>query len=99
MTKQSNEKSSKKLRLVHYPQIPCEPYIVHVDSLQEAHKIMNVIANYDLFLLEHNHRPDFSNAIVLETFDVDENEWVDWYDDETGIADIDEYFEFINTDD
>lgn len=90
--------SNKKLRIAHYPQIPCEPYIVHVSSLWEAQLIYNTLANYDLFLLQHGIRGDYNNVIEIEEFDADEGDWVTWYDDQTGIGDINEYFEYQNND-
>jgi len=33
---------------------------------------------------------------VVEEFDEEEQEWISWCDEETGIDDIDEYFNFIN---
>jgi hypothetical protein len=85
----------KKLRICHYPQIPCEPFIVKVESLEEADKIMNTLANYDLFQYENKIKPDYSNMAILEQWDEEEQEWCDWCDDETGIDDLEEYFEFI----
>lgn len=85
----------KKLRICHYPQIPCEPFIVEVESLEEAHKIMNILANYDLFQYENKIKPDYSNMTILEQWDEEEQDWYDWCDDETGIDNLGEYFEFI----
>ena len=72
----------KKLRICHYPQIPCEPFIVKVESLEEADKIMNTLANY-------------SNMTILEQWNEEEQDWCDWCDDETGIDNLEKYFEFI----
>lgn len=76
----------KQLRLVHYPQIPCEGFKVPVKSVEEACKIAEVLAGYDLFQLEKNIKPDYNNMTVLEEFDEDSYEWIDWYDDETGLS-------------
>ena len=91
----SNEKAQPKLRIQHFPQVPCKPFKVHVDSVKEAHKIMNVLADYDLFQLAHHIKPDYANMSVLEMFDTENEEWCDWYDEETGIGDVEEYMEYI----
>lgn len=85
---------NKKLRIAHFPQVPCEPFYVHVSSLTEAHKIMSVLARYDHFQYHINVKPDYSNASVLQM--CENGEWLDWEDEETGIQDLEEYFEFIN---
>lgn len=87
---------NKKLRVCHFPQIPCEPFIVEVENLKQAKEICNVLANYDLFQFENKIKPDYCNTTVVEIFDDKEQEWVSWYDEETGIDDINEYFEFIS---
>lgn len=83
----------KELRVMHYPQVPCEGFEVKVDSIQQAKLIMDTLAFYDLFQLEQNIKPDFSNFTSLEMYE--NGEWTDWADEETGIMDIDEYFEHL----
>jgi len=82
----------KKLRVCHFPQIPCEPFIIKVSSLEEAKLLFDVLANYDSFQYSHKIKPDYANMTVLEEFDEEEKEWVSWIDEETGIDDIHEYF-------
>ena len=89
----------KKLRISHFPQVPCNPYRVEVENLKEAKKIMNILAEYDYFQLENNIKPDYSNVTVLEMYDEENKDWVDWEDEETGIDDLDEYIEFISEED
>ncbi|MGV4321224.1 hypothetical protein [Bacillus mojavensis] len=84
---------SKKLRVAHIPQVPMKAFHVEVKNLEEAKLLFDVLANYDLFQLENNIKPDYANATFLEEFDEEENEWISWCDDETGIDDIYEYFE------
>jgi len=86
----------KKLRVSHYPQIPCEPFITEVKTLEEAKKLIDVLANYDLFQYKNSIKGDYANMTLLEEWNEYDNEWIDWSDDETGIDDLDEYFEFIN---
>ena len=86
----------KKLRVSHFPQVPCDPFIVDVKDLHEAKKVMDILADYDYFQYKNNIKPDYSNMGIVEEWDEEEQEWLDWMDDETGIDDLDEYFEFIN---
>ncbi|MGD1416431.1 hypothetical protein [Bacillus stercoris] len=83
----------KRLRVAHIPQVPMKAFHVEVKNLEEAKLLFDVFADYDLFQLENNVKPDYANATFLEEFDEEENEWVSWCDDETGIDDIYEYFE------
>lgn len=84
---------SKKLRVRHFPQVPCKGFIVDVKNLEEAKLISNTLAYYDLFQYENRIKPDYANMTVVEEFDEDEQDWISWCDDETGIDDLDEYFE------
>ncbi|MEE5181151.1 hypothetical protein JDW21_19045 [Bacillus subtilis] len=83
----------KRLRVAHIPQVPMKAFHVEVKNLEEAKLLFDVFANYDLFQLENNIKPDYANATFLEEFNEEENEWISWCDDETGIDDIYEYFE------
>lgn len=47
------QKVTNKLRVSHYPQLPCKPFIVEVADEFEASKISNVLANQHLFLFEN----------------------------------------------
>ena len=83
-----------KLRISHFPQVPCKPFHVEVNSIDEALKIMNVLANYDIFQFKNRIKPDFCNATTLEIWDEDSDGegtpgWITWYD-EDGYG-IDEY--------
>lgn len=83
----------KKLRVSHFPQVPCKPFVVEVKDLEEAKKVSDVLANYDLFQFHNNIKGDYANATVVEEYDETEGEWISWSDEKTGIDDIDEYFE------
>ncbi|MFF0828780.1 hypothetical protein ACFYU8_17750 [Brevibacillus sp. NPDC003359] len=83
----------KKIRVLHFPQVPCEPFIVEVKSLEEAKLLYDTLANYDLFQYENRIKPDFANATVVEQWDDGDQEWVSWIDEETGIDNVHEYFE------
>lgn len=74
------------LRVWWIPQVPMNPFHVHVDSPAEAKLILDTLARYDLFQLEHRIKPDFCNVGGLECFsqDGDDGEWCEWYDTDTG---------------
>lgn len=77
----------KRLRVVHYPQIPCKPFEVDVDDEWDAFKIMNTLADQHLFLFENNFIGDYANGINLIMWDddVDPDEyntkWVDYWNE------------------
>lgn len=79
-----------KLKVWWIPQVPGEMFFVSVGSVAEGVKIMDVLAEYDLFQLENRIKPDYCNAgglLMLDTDDKDdgpEGSWVDWCDEETG---------------
>lgn len=76
------------LRVWWKPQVPCASFYVSVKDIWTAHKILEVLADYDLWQLDHNIKPDFSNAGGLEIYDG--KEWEEWEEPETG-QQIDEY--------
>ena len=90
---------SQKLRVWHIPQLPMKAFTVEVDSLQEAIKIKNVLANYDLFQYENNVKGDYANVNGIQMWDESLTDqdlidmelddcWVDWY-----IETEEDYFE------
>lgn len=84
-----------ELRVWHIPQIPGPAFHVGVDSPQEAQRVIQVLAQYDLFQFKHKIKPDYSNASGLEVFTHDcdgegTHDWEEWYDVETD-CDIDEW--------
>jgi hypothetical protein len=87
--------TDKKLRICHFPQVPCKPFIVEVKDLNEAKNIFDTLAYYDIFQFENRIKPDYCNTTVLEEWSKEENDWISWSDDETGIDDLDEYFDHL----
>ena len=74
------------------PQIPMKAFRVSVLSVEMGAKLLEVLANYDLFQFENNMKADFCNAGGLNRWceDSDGNGtpgWEDWYDEATGIED------------
>lgn len=85
-----NTQVPSDLRVWWIPQIPGKPFYVNVSSVAEGVKLMDVLAKYDAFQLEHNIKPDYSNAGGLEMKDAD-GYWSDWYDEESGLDDPEEW--------
>lgn len=86
------------LRVWWIPQIGMRAYFhVPVASPDEAKKLLTALADYDLFQLKHNIKPDFSNVGGLECFQqygppVDADDFPDWceWESEDG-NNIDDY--------
>ncbi len=68
------------LQIWWIPQVPMNAFIVPVTSPLDAKKILEVLANYDMFQLDNNIKPDYSNAGGLSV--LEDGEWVDWYSSE-----------------
>lgn len=82
------------IRVLHYPQVGYDKsFIVEVDNLREAKLVCAVLANYDFFQFENKIKPDYANTTVVEEWSDDDQDWISWYDEATGIDDINEYFE------
>lgn len=76
-------KVNEKLRVHHYPQIPCKPFVVDVKDEVEAKKVMDVLINQHCFLFENKIIPDYSNVIMVLMWNEEENDWLSyWNEDE-----------------
>jgi hypothetical protein len=81
-----SEKPKKgDLRVWWVPQVPGESFKVQVKSIEEGKRLCEILADYDRFQLEHNIKPDYSNAGGIQRYD---GEFIDEKDD--GWSDIDE---------
>lgn len=76
-----------ELKVWWIPQIPMKPFEMPVSDKYEAVLLLATLAKYDLFQLENNIKPDFSNAGGLQVFE--DGEWCDWCDEDG--EDIDFY--------
>lgn len=76
------------LRVWWIPQVPLATFYVPVGNPEEALKMIDTLARYDLFQYNNSIKPDYTNAGGLEVFE--DGEWVEWYHPETG-EDIDEW--------
>lgn len=65
-------------RVWHIPQIPGKPFIVDCDTVAEAAKFLDVLAQYDLFQYENRIKPDYSNAAGILIWDVIADEYEDY---------------------
>ena len=63
------------LRVWWIPQIPMESFYVPVATVEEAQKIMSVLAAYDVFQFEHHIKPDYSNVGGVQI--LEDGVWVD----------------------
>lgn len=85
---------NQKLRVWWIPQVPMKPFTVDVTSVEEGVKIMDTLADYDIFQFENRVKPDYCNAGGLEMFDPTDDmdgpdgSWVDW-----SIETNDDYFD------
>lgn len=71
------------LRVWWIPQVPMEPFYVPVADVREARLILDALARYDLFQLDHRIKPDYCNAGGLMVYEADGGdgipEWCEWY--------------------
>ncbi len=87
-----------KLRVWWIPQVPMKPFLIDVESVEQAVFIMDTLARYDQFQLDNNIKPDYCNCGGLSMFDEadktdgEDGSWVSWHDEETG---TDEPREFL----
>src|ERR1035437_2575833 len=66
-----------ELKVWWIPQIPGKAFDVFLNSFAEAWVILEALPQYDLFQLDHNIKPDFSNVGGL-MIRADDGEWEDW---------------------
>ncbi|MEE8308397.1 MAG: hypothetical protein V3R81_14105 [Gammaproteobacteria bacterium] len=71
------------LRVWWIPQVPMEPFEVLVSSIAEGRKIIDVLADYDIFQFEKNVKPDYCNTGGLARWEC--GEWCDVDDDEEDV--------------
>lgn len=99
-----------KFRVWHIPQVPMKAFKVECSSLEEAVKIKNALAVYDLFQYENRIKPDYCSASGIHMWDesltdqdlIDmelEDRWVDWFheSEDESFEDPEEYLEYIQS--
>lgn len=87
-------------RVWHIPQVPGKCFHVELRAYDEAVRLRDALANYDLFQLENNIKPDYCNASGVQIYQHDltdedladmelEDRWVD-------IEDVDGLNEYLD---
>jgi hypothetical protein len=71
-----------RYRVWWVPQVPMKAFYVEVDDLKTAVKIVDVLADYDIFQYENRVKPDYSNVGGVQVWSEDENDWLDLDEDE-----------------
>lgn len=64
------------LKVCWFPQVPCKAFEVPVTSVAEGVKLMDVLADYDLFQYKNRIKPDYANMGELVIFE--EGEFISW---------------------
>lgn len=78
-----------QLKVWWIPQVPGKPFVVLLNSFAQAKVLLDALAQYDLFQLANNVKPDYSNAGGLEIYDASCTNgpgtnygWTDFYTDD-----------------
>lgn len=64
-----------KFKVCHIPQIPGKAFEVEVPTLEEALRLEDTLAFYDLFQFAHKIKPDYCNMTFIEEWNAEEGEW------------------------
>lgn len=84
--------SNHKLRVWWMPQVGVNSvFYVPVETVEEAKKVMDLLAAYDCFQYNHEVKPDYCNVGGLQVFDEEEQCWNDWE-----FADGNDYFDDVD---
>jgi hypothetical protein len=92
------ERKTGDLQVWWVPQVPMRAFEVDVSSIEQAVKIMDVLADYDIFQYENRVKPDYCNAGGLRRWCEDSDGdgtpgWEDWYDEDSGEEDPHNFIE------
>lgn len=87
---------NKKYRVVHYPTIQGNPFIVEVSNLAEAFLIYHTLGEYDSFEVQSKIKSKDATATMIEEYNMKENVWRSWHDTEININDIRDCLDKIN---
>lgn len=77
--------TGRKLRVDHYAQVPCKPFVYPVKNELHAYEVCNLLAHQHLFLADSKIIPDYSNLITVLMYDEAEGEWVDYWNETLAI--------------
>lgn len=67
------------LKVWWIPQVPGKAFDVPVATIDEAKKLLTILADYDAFQFRQKIKPDYANVGGLVVFE--DGEWTDWCDD------------------
>lgn len=84
---------SNRLRVVHYPKMPCNPFYYEVADVIQAYVVKDALAEQSLFLEKEGIVTDYSNAIYVQEAN-GFGGWVDYYNEEHDM-DFDEYCVYL----
>jgi len=73
--------TKQKLRVSHFPQIPCKPFSYEVKNEREAYILEDAITRQHLFLFKNGFIPDYANVFNVEVFNEEDNEWQDYFNE------------------
>lgn len=106
MKKMRNKKGktemTNKMRVWWIPQIGTNAiFYIPVGSVEEGKKVMDMLACYDAFQLQHRIKPDYCNTGGLQIYNPDIADYEDWYiDNEEGyFEDVDDYIDATGNED
>jgi hypothetical protein len=85
--KENEKPEIGEMRVWHIPQVPGKAFHIRVDNIKEAHDVLHVLANYDLFQYKNKIKGDYSNASGLEVYVTDYDGegnpgWNEWHNDD-----------------
>jgi Superinfection exclusion gene product 17 len=94
----SDHPQAFELQVFWIPQVPMEPFIYRVPTLEAAKILCDALAQYDLFQYENKVKPDYTNAGGAswrhpeltggEWYDFDPMDDADYREVETAIAKV-----------
>jgi len=84
MANKPTDPKQNDLRVWWIPQVPGKALHTPVPTLEEAVRVLAILARYDQFQLDNNIKPDYCNTGGVEIYQEKEKEWQSWYDEETG---------------
>jgi hypothetical protein len=88
-----------ELQVWWIPQIPMKPFEYPVENIAAGKLLLDVLAKYDQFQLDHNIKPDYSNVggLAWRHDEATEGEWQDLDPNEE--YDVAEYLMHASEDD
>lgn len=73
---------TSRYKVWHVPQVPMHAFIVELEDEAEAWRLVNTLAQYDLFQYDNQIKPDYSNVSGVMVWCEEANEYEDLDDPE-----------------